>query len=174
MHLIVNNNYLNNLAIRRCLMALAGILCLFTFLTILNLNGTDTKELPDFKSFEIEAGSELESFVHLSTFGRLGNQLFEYACSYSIARKLKIPLFLDVPTTARDDGTYGPADFKFNLHRLHVSIPSDETRKRFMQKVINSSHEVFRLNDINILTGEYPVSQLFKFCLITITTYVFN
>jgi hypothetical protein len=103
-----------------------------------------------FDPFEMGAGSEWESFVHLKTHGRLGNQLFEYACSYSLARKHKIPLFLDVPS----------ADPDFSLHRLHVPIPSDETRKRFLEKVLDPSSKVFRSADRNILSGEYPVMSI--------------
>jgi hypothetical protein len=166
MYLSVKNDShtINNLA-RRRYQVLITILGLVTLFKIFSLQPTNDQGLSSSSSsmlepFEIGAGSSgLESFVHLKTVGRFGNQLFEFACSYSIARKLKIPLFLDVPMTAREDGTYGPADFKFNLHRLQLPIPSDETRKAFMQKVKNSSSKVFRLNDRNILTGDYPVSQ---------------
>jgi hypothetical protein len=38
-----------------------------------------------------------EPFVYLKTFGRLGNQLFQYAYAYTIAKKHRMALFLDAP-----------------------------------------------------------------------------
>jgi hypothetical protein len=185
MYLSVKNNpHTNKLAWRRyqALITIVGLVTLFKIFSLHsntyesrsdtnNDEGLSSSSSSMFDPFEIEAGSSgLESFVHLVTVGRLGNQLFEYACSYSIARKLRIPLFLDVGTIAGEDGTKRPADSYFNLHRLHVPIPSDETRTRFLEKVMNSSSKVFQLNDRNILAGEYPVSQDFtvSFCLISL------
>jgi hypothetical protein len=171
---VKNNSHANNLAWRRY-QALITIVGLVTLFKIFSLHSNTYESRSDinndeglsssssysmFDPFEIEAGSSgLESFVHLVTVGRFGNQLFEYACSYSIARKLEIPLFLDVATIAGEDGTKRPANSYFNLHGLHVPIPSEETRTRFLEKVMNSSSKVFQLNDRNILAGEYPVSQ---------------
>jgi hypothetical protein len=156
MHLSVKKNSHNNLSLRtyQTLVRIMGLIVV-TFLTIFNLNyATDTnnKESVVFETLETEASSGGDSFVHLVTFGRLGNQLFQYACFYSLARKLKVPLFLEVPTIGSGENEV------FNLHRLHVPVPSDETRKHFLQKVMNQPDKVFALFDQDILAGYYPVS----------------
>jgi hypothetical protein len=157
MHLSGKKNS-HNLSLRtyQTLVRIITGLIVFTFLAIFNLNyATDiNKESVVFEPFETEGSSGGgDSFVHLVTFGRLGNQLFQYACFYSLARKLRIPLFLEVP---RINGS-GENEV-FNLHRLHVPIPSDETRKHFLQKVMNQPEKVFALFDQDILAGYYPVS----------------
>jgi hypothetical protein len=109
---------------------------------VFNKNGLGGRSSSELVLGELQTLPEhsKETFVHLSMCGRLGNQLFQYACSYSIAKKLKIPLFLQLPNVFTDERSYRcSVNFEFNLHRLHVPIPSIETQQHFLQKLANQS-----------------------------------
>jgi hypothetical protein len=62
----------------------------------------------------------------------LGNQLFGYACSYALARKLGVPLYIQPATVSsrtlgadREKGLKDPTERYFILDKFHIPIPND-------------------------------------------------
>jgi hypothetical protein len=113
-------------------------------------------------------------FVYLKVFGRLGNQLFEYACAYTLARKLGIPLSVWLPPELVNDLTnnnvnlnpYGPYSH-FALHFFNISFLPREEYDQFMWIVGNNSRLVYKVTDEDLSSGTYPVRKNYSKTLFT-------
>jgi hypothetical protein len=150
-----------------------------TFLVLSNISGlhlydyrtvTDKVYIKYASSPESPTIKTAEPFVYLKTFGRLGNQLFQYACAYAIAKKHRMSLFLDAPVNYIN--TNEPRKTKpntnlgqFVLYELSVPLPSLEESENYRHRINNSVGKITHLVDRTIAAGTYPV----RMCLINDT-----
>jgi hypothetical protein len=108
--------------------------------------------------------------VYLKVFGGLGNQLFEYACAYSLAKKNDWSLHVHIPINTHIDNSnllrkdwlgsvdkrhYNPGDRSFALQYFR-NIPLKPSP--LLGNYLSSHHQVVQLSDRDILSGKYPVS----------------
>jgi hypothetical protein len=108
--------------------------------------------------------------VCLKVFGGLGNQLFEYACAYSLAKKNDWALHVHIPINTHIDNSnllrkdwlgsvdkryYNPGDRSFALQYFR-NIPLKPSA--LLDDSLSSHHQVVQLSDRDILSGKYPVS----------------
>jgi hypothetical protein len=145
-----------------------------TFLVLLNLAGFhlhDYRTVTDKVYIKSPSPSPQESpaieiaeepFVYLKTFGRLGNQLFQYACAYTIAKKHRMALFLDAPLNYINVNEPrktkpNPNLGQFVLHELSVPLPSLEESENYRHRINNSAGKITHLVDKAIAAETYPV-----------------
>jgi len=101
-------------------------------------------------------------FVFLQTFGRLGNQMFEFACGYTLAKKNKIPLLLQLPQSVLEDPNYpngilNVEDGTFGLHYFKIPYLDKEEYER-LEAMTQDTSLIQILMDDDIMSGNYPVS----------------
>ncbi|OXA38442.1 hypothetical protein Fcan01_26785 [Folsomia candida] len=90
--------------------------------------------------------------ILLKTTNGLGNQLFQYACHYALARKHDLPLYIRIPHNQTPH--LSVTDRSFALHTLNVPL--------FSWNTIDSSSNlgnITYLSDSDLLSGSYNVSS---------------
>jgi hypothetical protein len=114
----------------------------------------------------------LATLVSAIVFGGLGNQLFEYACAYSLAKKNDLALHVHIPINTHIDNSnllrkdwlgsvdkrnyYNPEDRSFALQYFR-NIPLRPSA--LLDNYLSSHHQVVQLSDRrDILSGKYPAS----------------
>jgi hypothetical protein len=108
--------------------------------------------------------------VYLEVFGGLGNQLFQYACAYSLAKKNDWSLHVHIPINTHIDNSnllrkdwlgsvdkrfYNSGDRSFAL-QYFSNIPLKPSA--LLDDSLSSHHLGVQLSDRDILSGKYPVS----------------
>lgn len=94
--------------------------------------------------------------VYLRPTGGLGNQLFQYACAYTIARKNNWPLYVQIPPN-NTQSRFRPQDRDFTLNYFNISFNPNKSDSDGSLLVIY--HNFFTLDDLTILSETYPVSH---------------
>ncbi|OXA39277.1 O-antigen biosynthesis glycosyltransferase WbnK [Folsomia candida] len=98
--------------------------------------------------------------ILLKTTNGLGNQLFQYACHYALARKHDLPLYVRIPhnlTHLAPPHFHSVKDRSFALHTLNVPL--------FAWNTIDESANVGNItyiSDSDLLSGSYNVSSSFN------------
>jgi hypothetical protein len=110
--------------------------------------------------------SEMKRFVWRNMNGGLGNQLFEYAAGYSLARKHGIPFMIQLPTDFFDKfdnrtTSYDYRNGEFVLHHFRIQIPSETEYFQQLDLVerMKNESQVFQMNDDAILSQAHTVKQ---------------
>jgi hypothetical protein len=121
----------------------------------------------DFESVLLpQIRSEMKRFVWRNMNGGLGNQLFEYAAGYSLARKHGIPFMIQLPPDFYDKFTnrttsYDYRNGEFVLHHFRIQIPSETEYFQQLDLVerMKNESQVFQMNDDAILSQAHTVKQ---------------
>jgi hypothetical protein len=111
--------------------------------------------------------SRVKRFVWRNIIGGLGNQLFEYAAGYSLARKHGIPFMIQLPPhffhkSANQSTSSNYVNGEFILHHFRIQIPRETEYLEQLNLVqrLNNASQVFPMNDDAILAQVYTVRHL--------------
>jgi len=103
-------------------------------------------------------------FVYYRAFGGLGNQLFQYACAYTIAKKNKIPLLVYAdPKPGSDVPGFQLNHGDFALHLYGIPLPRYNYEKTgLIDSYIENANNLSllqSLSDATILSQSYQVGK---------------
>jgi len=134
---------------------------------IINIESLGFSLLPNFKIKIVDTKGTDHPFVFIKTSGRLGNQMFEYACGYTLAKKNKVPFLLTLPQDIVEDPKYPDGIFNvegtFHLHFFKIPLLAKEEYDR-LQTMTEDTSLIQILIDKDIMSGNYPVRFYTSYC----------
>lgn len=95
--------------------------------------------------------------IILKVWGGLGNQLFQYACTYALSRTMSLPLYLFLPSNIMEvNDLRNP-----NARGFEMQFFNDGYDKLIDEKTEYNSSDVFKFADYHILHKKIPKGMLY-------------